>query len=557
MSKMHHSDVAMDDAVLQKKEEKDVELDKKILALRKKNEALMRRYQEIEEDKKQAEREGMAVTSRKARPDGLTITITKPHHEKRIVNEKWGSSCSSASSFGVGSEEDDEESDHVFTFRMGKRVQLAVTMDNKGKGKRVVREKWGSEDPGNPAEDPDISEEERDKRLAFCRGRMQIAITMENKGRTDERKTTERKWSGEDNHPKTTHLRKERENSPQETPEEKNCTLTGRERSEYMQWKKERDQIDLERLTRHKNARGEWRRAWDVEKTKCMFEDIRDGKPVLDCPQNKKGGKSVRKSQLRALPSDGKGGGQRRKSSTESVSRTLLVVSSKARGKDRLTGRARRWDVKEGDEMPFLKDELDNQRSINVEEQNNLILDREAEKEHHCLPGLENCIKLKDVPMAETKRSEMDAASREAQSPNEKTRRGLIEDVSRDETEVNLKLNKAISGPDLSPKTNYKNSCQEISRVKASRDAIQEIHENCLVKNTCSERHPEGNSADNFNKLPDVMETGIRDQELSIMRQTGEIHIGNLKKQVALGREKNNTTCLAHGEENKTSVGEI
>lgn len=35
----------MDDAVLRKKELKDVELDKKILALRKKNEALIRRYQ--------------------------------------------------------------------------------------------------------------------------------------------------------------------------------------------------------------------------------------------------------------------------------------------------------------------------------------------------------------------------------------------------------------------------------------------------------------------------------------------------------------------------------
>lgn len=35
----------MDDAVLRKKEQKDVELDKKILALRKKNEALIRRYQ--------------------------------------------------------------------------------------------------------------------------------------------------------------------------------------------------------------------------------------------------------------------------------------------------------------------------------------------------------------------------------------------------------------------------------------------------------------------------------------------------------------------------------
>ncbi|XP_039179785.1 coiled-coil domain-containing protein 9B isoform X3 [Crotalus tigris] len=504
-----YQDAAMDDAVLQKKEEKDVELDKKILALRKKNEALMRRYQEIEEDKKRAEREGMAVTTRKARPDGLTITITKPHNEKRIVNEKWGSSCSSASSFGVGSEEDDEESDHVFTFRMGKRVQLAVTMDNKGK--------------------------------------------------TDERKTSERKWVGEDNPPKTVHLRKERENSPQESPTEKNCTLTGRERSEYMQWKKERDQIDLERLTRHKNARGEWRRAWDVEKTKCMFEDIRDGKPVLDCPQNKKGGKSVRKSQLRALPSDGKGGGQRRKSSTESVSKSLLVVSSKARGKDRLTGRARRWDIKEGDEMPFLKDELDDQRSINMEEQKNLTLVSEEGKEHHCLPGLENYIKLKEsnIPVAQTKRNEMDSGSREAQSPNEKTRRGLIQDVSRDETEVNLKLKKAISGPDLSPKTNYKNSCQEISRVKASRDVIQELHENCLDKNTCSERHPEEDCPDNFIKLPDVMETGSRGQELSIIRQTEEIHIGSLKKQVAVGTEKNSTACLAHGEENKTSFGEI
>ncbi|KAM6461081.1 coiled-coil domain-containing protein 9B isoform 1-T4 [Liasis olivaceus] len=556
---MHHSDAAVDDAVLQKKEEKDVELDKKILALRKKNEALMRRYQEIEEDKKRAEQEGMAVTARKARPDGLTITITKPHHEKRVVNEKWGSSCSSASSFGVGSEEDEEENDHVFTFRMGKRVQLAVTMDNKGKGKRVVREKWGSEDPVNPGEAPDVSEEERDERFAFCRGRrMQIAITMENKGRTDERRTVERKWPSEDDHPKTAHLRKERENSPQKSPGEKNCTLTGRERSEYMQWKKERDQIDLERLTRHKNARGEWRRAWDVEKTECMFEDMKDGKPALDCPQNKKGGRSARKSQLRALPSDGKGGGQRRKNNSKPVSRTLPVVSSKARGKDRLTGRARRWDVKEGDEMSFLKDELDNQRSIRVEEQKNQTLVGEAGKEHHSLTTLENYIKLKEssISMPQAKRGEMDPYSREAQGPNEKNRMGLIQDVSRDETEVNFKLNKAMSRPDLSPKTTYKNSCQEISRVKASRDVIQEIHENCLDKNTYSERHSEKDCADNFNKLPSVMETGSGVQELSIMRPTGEIQIGSLKKQVALGTEGNGTACLAHGE-SKTSVGEI
>lgn len=49
-----------------------------------------------------------------------------------------------------------------------------------------------------------------------------------------------------------------------------NFPMTGRERSEYIRWKRERDQIDLERLARHKNAKGEWRRAWDVEKSEHM-----------------------------------------------------------------------------------------------------------------------------------------------------------------------------------------------------------------------------------------------------------------------------------------------
>ncbi|KFR06511.1 Uncharacterized protein C15orf52, partial [Opisthocomus hoazin] len=211
------------------KEQKDVELDKKILALRKKNEALIRRYQEIEEDKKRAEQEGMAVTSRRPKQDGLTITITKAHNDKRIVSEKWVSPCPTSPGFGIGSEEEEEEeADHMFTFRMGKRMQLAVTMDNKAK-------KRNESFPG-PGRVPDLSEEETDHLVAFRRGRrMQIAITMDNK---------EKKSPGDLSFP-----------------------MTGRERSEYIRWKRERDQIDLERLARHKNAKGEWRRAWDVEKS--------------------------------------------------------------------------------------------------------------------------------------------------------------------------------------------------------------------------------------------------------------------------------------------------
>ncbi|OPJ82600.1 hypothetical protein AV530_019876 [Patagioenas fasciata monilis] len=75
---------------LRSKEEKDAELDKRIEALRKKNEALIRRYQEIEEDRRKAEQEGVAVTTlRRARPPhpefdgrratrGVTVTVVSP-----------------------------------------------------------------------------------------------------------------------------------------------------------------------------------------------------------------------------------------------------------------------------------------------------------------------------------------------------------------------------------------------------------------------------------------------------------------------------------------------
>ncbi|NWZ08996.1 CCD9B protein, partial [Agelaius phoeniceus] len=217
------------------KEQKDVELDKKILALRKKNEALIRRYQEIEEDKKRAEQEGMAVTSRRPKQDGLTITITKAHNDKRVVSEKRGSPCPTSPGFGIGSEEEEEEeeADHMFTFRMGKRMQLAVTMDNKAKVRLMgvsLTEPVPSRARGSSARNA--------PRASLARAeRMQIAITMDNKEKVNT------------------------------SPGDPSFPMSGRERSEYIRWKRERDQIDLERLARHKNAKGEWRRAWDVEKS--------------------------------------------------------------------------------------------------------------------------------------------------------------------------------------------------------------------------------------------------------------------------------------------------
>lgn len=44
-------------------------------------------------------------------------------------------------------------------------------------------------------------------------------------------------------------------------------SMTGRERAEYTRWKQEREQIDRDRLARHRQPTGEWRREWDAEKT--------------------------------------------------------------------------------------------------------------------------------------------------------------------------------------------------------------------------------------------------------------------------------------------------
>uniref|UniRef100_A0A8C7JDH8 Coiled-coil domain containing 9 n=1 Tax=Oncorhynchus kisutch TaxID=8019 RepID=A0A8C7JDH8_ONCKI len=69
-------------------------------------------------------------------------------------------------------------------------------------------------------------------------------------------------------------------------------SMTGRERAEYLRWKKEREEIDEERLARHRNATGQWRREWDSQKTDSLFKEdpaVEGMLPAQGCRDDVKG----------------------------------------------------------------------------------------------------------------------------------------------------------------------------------------------------------------------------------------------------------------------------
>ncbi|XP_012589253.1 PREDICTED: coiled-coil domain-containing protein 9 isoform X2 [Condylura cristata] len=295
---------------LKSKEEKDAELDKRIEALRRKNEALIRRYQEIEEDRKKAELEGVAVTApRKGR---MVEKENVAVEDKNLGPSRRSPGAPRPPGPSKGSRPPPQLGGRAGTGRASRSWEDSPGEHSRGSGGRGRRGRGrgsphlsGAGD-ASPADRKSKEWEERRRqniekmneemeKIAEYERHQREGVLEPNPVRNflddprrrggpleeperDRREGSRRhgrNWGGPDFERVRSGLEQERQGRRAGLGSAGDMTLsmTGRERSEYLRWKQEREKIDQERLQRHRKPTGQWRREWDAEKTDGMFKD--------------------------------------------------------------------------------------------------------------------------------------------------------------------------------------------------------------------------------------------------------------------------------------------
>ncbi|XP_039104560.1 coiled-coil domain-containing protein 9 isoform X2 [Hyaena hyaena] len=284
---------------LKSKEEKDAELDKRIEALRRKNEALIRRYQEIEEDRKKAELEGVAVTAprkgRSVEKENVAIEVEKnlgPSRRSPRPPRPPGASRGGRAGVGRAARSWEDSSGEQPRGGAGGRGRGSPHLSGAGDVSAADRKskQWEERRRQNiekmNEEMEKIAEYERHQREGVLEPnpvrnflddprRRSGPLEEPERDRREGSRRHGRNWGGPDFERVRCGLEQERQGRRAGLAGSGDMTLsmTGRERSEYLRWKQEREKIDQERLQRHRKPTGQWRREWDAEKTEGMFKD--------------------------------------------------------------------------------------------------------------------------------------------------------------------------------------------------------------------------------------------------------------------------------------------
>ncbi|XP_013002384.1 coiled-coil domain-containing protein 9 isoform X4 [Cavia porcellus] len=296
---------------LKSKEEKDAELDKRIEALRRKNEALIRRYQEIEEDRKKAELEGVAVTApRKGRmveKENVAVEEKSLGPSRRSLGTPRTPGASrggrtapqQGGRAGVGRaprswEDSPGEHPRGGAGGRGRRGRGRGSPHLSGAGDSSASDRKSKEWEERRRQNIEKMNEEMEKIAEYERNQREGVLEPNpvrnflddprrrsgpleepERDRREGSRRHGRNWGGPDFERVRCGLEHERQGrraSPAGTGD-MTMSMTGRERSEYLRWKQEREKIDQERLQRHRKPTGQWRREWDAEKTEGMFKD--------------------------------------------------------------------------------------------------------------------------------------------------------------------------------------------------------------------------------------------------------------------------------------------
>uniref|UniRef100_A0A8C5WW23 Coiled-coil domain containing 9 n=1 Tax=Laticauda laticaudata TaxID=8630 RepID=A0A8C5WW23_LATLA len=289
---------------LRSREEKDAELDKRIEALRRKNQALIRRYQEIEEDRRKAEREGVAVTgARKARsaeaaeqPERRRVETEAARLAGRVppTPEVRPGGKKAAATGGRGESQPGGRPPRAEAGWAGPGAD-GEGGGPRGRGERGRRPR-GRAGMGCFSPPPQEWEERRRRNIEQMNEEMEKIAEYERgqrdglqeknpvrnflddprrsgafseAGRREGSRRHVRNWGGADFDKVKTSLEPDKDGRRRglKTTLDMTLSMTGRERAEYTRWKQEREQIDRDRLARHRQPTGEWRREWDAEKT--------------------------------------------------------------------------------------------------------------------------------------------------------------------------------------------------------------------------------------------------------------------------------------------------